>query len=579
MSAPAPSATRPGAALERLSLAATGVLTIAFVALVFRRALLGGNAPAIGLQAAAVLLMLWARAVMGSRSFHAGAAPTAGGLMTRGPYRFVRHPIYAATLLILWSGVGTHVSATNLALAVVATTCVLVRVAAEERLVCARYPEYADYARHTRRFVPFVVALALAASAAPARPAPVDSTTAAALLRANALPLRLAGDSLTGAGAARLVAEAAASRFTLIGEDHGIAEMPRLCAALFRRLHPLGYRHAAIEIGPLTARIVSRLALAPDPAVAFAAFDAAHPWAWPFVNWREEAAWVTTVVRTAHGSPDALWGLDQEFLESPRIHLERLRALARTPGAQALVDSCLAAARAGYEASTARQDLQRIWLLAANDTTFDRLARAFPAGEGRRIVDGLRRSSAIYRRYFGGDVYGNNLDRSRLLKRHLGGYLQAAAAAGERAPRALFKFGATHGMRGRTLVDTYDIGSTLHELAELEGGTAFNVCVQVERGTQNAYRPYGAAPADTAAAIDASRYELWSAAIGQAVDDSAGDWQLVDLRPLRRELSNRGSAGVARALERLAWSYDALLVVPEGHAAHLFHGPGASAAR
>jgi hypothetical protein len=38
----------------------------------------------------------------GARSFHAGANPTDGGVVTAGPYRFFRHPIYAAILYFLW---------------------------------------------------------------------------------------------------------------------------------------------------------------------------------------------------------------------------------------------------------------------------------------------------------------------------------------------------------------------------------------------------------------------------------------------------------------------------------------------
>ena len=59
-------------------------------------------------QVAAVLLMVWARMTFGRRSFHAAANPTAGGLVTWGPYRYWRHPIYSAILLFLWSGVLSH---------------------------------------------------------------------------------------------------------------------------------------------------------------------------------------------------------------------------------------------------------------------------------------------------------------------------------------------------------------------------------------------------------------------------------------------------------------------------------------
>jgi hypothetical protein len=53
---------------------------------------------AIALQLIAVALMVLARVTFGRRSFHAAANPTAGGLVTTGPYRIIRHPISAACL-------------------------------------------------------------------------------------------------------------------------------------------------------------------------------------------------------------------------------------------------------------------------------------------------------------------------------------------------------------------------------------------------------------------------------------------------------------------------------------------------
>src|SRR5215213_5359614 len=62
----------------------------------------------IAAQAAAVSLMIWARLTLGRRSFHAAADPTAGGLVTTGPYRYLRHPIYAAVLCFAWSTAIDH---------------------------------------------------------------------------------------------------------------------------------------------------------------------------------------------------------------------------------------------------------------------------------------------------------------------------------------------------------------------------------------------------------------------------------------------------------------------------------------
>jgi protein-S-isoprenylcysteine O-methyltransferase Ste14 len=142
--------------LKRASQVATTVLVVAVVSLVFRRSLFARGTLPVALQAAAAALMLWARVTFGGRSFHIGANPTEGGLVTKGPYRFLRHPIYAAILLFMWAGVASHGTIASLATAIVATACIAVRMGAEEVLVAAAYPEYAEYARHTKRLVPFL---------------------------------------------------------------------------------------------------------------------------------------------------------------------------------------------------------------------------------------------------------------------------------------------------------------------------------------------------------------------------------------------------------------------------------------
>lgn len=139
-----------------LSTPVFAVLVLAIVGLVATRSLLGHGPVAAGLQSAAFLLMMWARVTFGRRSFHYAANPTEGGLVTTGPYRFLRHPIYAAILLFVWTGIATNLSPVSVTLGLVATAMLFLRMAFEESLVRQRYPEYAEYARHTKRVVPFL---------------------------------------------------------------------------------------------------------------------------------------------------------------------------------------------------------------------------------------------------------------------------------------------------------------------------------------------------------------------------------------------------------------------------------------
>lgn len=143
-------------AMKALSLAGLLLMLVGMLGLLGTRSLFARNAVEIAVQVAAFGLMVWARLTFGSRSFHATADPTPGGLVTTGPYRYVRHPIYTAICLFGWAGVVSNPSGLAAALGVVLTAGAIVRMFCEERLVVEKYPEYQEYARRTKRMVPHV---------------------------------------------------------------------------------------------------------------------------------------------------------------------------------------------------------------------------------------------------------------------------------------------------------------------------------------------------------------------------------------------------------------------------------------
>jgi len=127
------------------------------VGLFYLHALFAAGPVGVAVQVCAALLMLWSRVTLGRRSFHAAADPTAGGLVTSGPYRWLRHPIYAAILYFVWAGAASHPRSPVISLALLITAGLALRMRAEESLLSDEFSEYGDYAARTRRVVPLVI--------------------------------------------------------------------------------------------------------------------------------------------------------------------------------------------------------------------------------------------------------------------------------------------------------------------------------------------------------------------------------------------------------------------------------------
>ena len=121
------------------------------------RSLFSTNPIVIVGQLAAIGLSIWSRRSFPPAAFRVSAAPGGSTLIRRGPYRIIRHPMYAAALLFIWTAILSHLSTINVAIGLVVTSLAAARVIAEERLLRQAFPDYAEYASATKAVIPFVV--------------------------------------------------------------------------------------------------------------------------------------------------------------------------------------------------------------------------------------------------------------------------------------------------------------------------------------------------------------------------------------------------------------------------------------
>ena len=143
-------------------------------------------------------------------------------------------------------------------------------------------------------------------------------------LQTNRIPLTMSdGGVPAGRGWDWLVKEARDARFTLIGEEHGVAETAQLSAALFNALRGSGYIRMAIELSPIIAQDIEAAARRNGLQGILNFFAAPDTWSPMYL--REEAQFLAAVINAAPKGERALWGLDREIF-SDRYLISKLEA-------------------------------------------------------------------------------------------------------------------------------------------------------------------------------------------------------------------------------------------------------------
>ena len=130
--------------------------------LIRRGAILWSYTPTIGIIADIVtliglIIMLWARTVLGGNWSTAAALKENHELIQSGPYRYVRHPIYSGLLLMVLGVAIYYGRAAGFIAFVIFFIASWLRARQEEKLLTKHFPEeYPSYKARVKAFIPFV---------------------------------------------------------------------------------------------------------------------------------------------------------------------------------------------------------------------------------------------------------------------------------------------------------------------------------------------------------------------------------------------------------------------------------------
>ena len=114
------------------------------------------NPISIIIQVASIVIMIWARFTFGFRSFHATANTTKGELVTTGPYRWLRHPIYASIIYFSCASIISYPFIDTIAAVILIISGLFVRMILEEKSLRLTYDNYVEYSKHAKRIIPFL---------------------------------------------------------------------------------------------------------------------------------------------------------------------------------------------------------------------------------------------------------------------------------------------------------------------------------------------------------------------------------------------------------------------------------------
>ncbi|MFT3728758.1 MAG: isoprenylcysteine carboxylmethyltransferase family protein [Terricaulis sp.] len=156
-------AKRDASSLVGLALQSAGIFAVfcgaTHIARDLSPAVALAGASALALAMAGLALFVWSAATMGANWRLVARTRDAHELVERGPFKFVRHPIYVALFLLLIASAKATGHLPNLLVAVpLYVIGTLSRVSVEERLLRDAFGQrYEDYAQRVKRFVPGLV--------------------------------------------------------------------------------------------------------------------------------------------------------------------------------------------------------------------------------------------------------------------------------------------------------------------------------------------------------------------------------------------------------------------------------------
>jgi hypothetical protein len=358
-------------------------------------------------------------------------------------------------------------------------------------------------------------------------------------LQAHKYDFAATGDHrFAGAGWDSLVQEGQKAQYFLIGEIHGINEIPYLVNALAQQI---SFETFVIEIDPYLNTILQakiKTLNEQDLQKWYQEFGSNLS----FYSYQQDFE----LLKHLHRKGTTIMGIDQITALNDVPVYAHLAAISPDKKRKQQYLQMGNTAREVYSGFLKDPKKAPYMLGPQFQEAMDQLPSKGLSKEEKEIIEKLQYSRGIY------TARDGHARRIRLMKQQLRQQYEAKLAS----RKTLFRLGANHSLKGESYLTIYDVGNFVHNLAESQLQSSFHVGVFATSG--EAGNPIKGKPHTTVEPMK----EL--ALFHQLA--SPDKWTYFDLRPLKKLLDTGKVKVEDTMMRRTIQGYDGLVIIPKATA-------------
>jgi hypothetical protein len=351
------------------------------------------------------------------------------------------------------------------------------------------------------------------------------------------------GNGFLGPGWSKIMEQAQVSNFVLIGEDHFTNEIPYFFSTLTSHIR---FDNFFCEIDPYLAHILeNNIKNFSEPELKKYITEYANSFA--FFALKPEFELLKQLVK----SKTNIHGLDQICFISDRIICNDIQQRTNNNKAKKIYTTISDNSKKYFEEFL--KDHNKPFYLFTDDfqKQLNELSLLDLSKTEKEIIEAMQLTTKIYKEQ-------NHHLRIQLMKNQL---MKINPEWSEK--KNLFKFGGMHLAKGESLMQIYDIGNLVNNIADSKYKSSLNILIIEKAGMQGSpIKGLPDQPVDENSNIFKSLKPLFKAVDGE-------QWHCFDLLPLREALEAEKIIVKSITLSRIIKGYDLLVIIPIVTAAEL----------